>query len=405
VGLVKVLFIFGTRPEAIKLCPVVERLRADAHTFEVSVCVTAQHRQLLDQVLQVFGIRPDYDLNTMYPGQTPLQATARMLERLEGIVREARPDLVLVQGDTMTTFCGAMAAFYADVPVVHIEAGLRTGDIRHPFPEEMNRVLVARLAELHCAATRRAEENLLAEGVPRASIVVTGNSGIDAVLQVQQHLQAGTLRARPWPELDPNKKLVLVTAHRRESFGSGLEKICQALLQLAARGDVEIFYPLHPNPNVMQTALKMLSGHACIHLLEPLDYVSFVDLMQRSYLILTDSGGIQEEAPALGKPVLVLREKTERSEAVEAGTSRLVGRNVEKIVREAGRLLEDPIEYATRSRIHNPYGDGRASERIAAALLAYGFQKKTALRGRRTATLPVPIAVPKSIEEGIHGIG
>ena len=308
-GLVKVLCIFGTRPEAIKLCPVIERLRAEPEHFAVRVCVTAQHRQLLDQVLEVFDVQPDDDLNVMQPGQTPLQATARMLERLERVIRDAAPDMVLVQGDTMSTFCGAMAAFYAGVPVCHVEAGLRTGDMRHPFPEEMNRVLVARLAALHCAATPHAEKNLLAEGVPRESIVVTGNSGIDAVLQVRQQLQAGTLRARPWPELNPNKKLVLVTAHRRESFGAGFERICQAVLQLAARSDVEIVYPLHPNPSVVEPVRKLLGGHARIHLLEPLDYVSFVDLMRRSHCILTDSGGIQEEAPSLGKPVLVLREK------------------------------------------------------------------------------------------------
>lgn len=402
--MVRVLFIFGTRPEAIKLCPVIARLRADAERFHVSVCVTAQHRQLLDQVLDVFGIRPDYDLNTMYPGQTPLQATARMLERLEGIVRVASPDLVLVQGDTMSTFCGAMAAFYAEIPVVHIEAGLRTGDMRHPFPEEMNRVLVARLAGLHCAATRRAEQNLLAEGARKETIAVTGNSGIDAVLQVRQRLRDGELPAHPWPGPGDGSKLILVTAHRRESFGAGLERICQALLQLAARGDVQILYPLHPNPSVTEPARRYLSGQTRIHLLEPLDYVSFVDLMQRSYLILTDSGGIQEEAPSLGKPVLVLREKTERPEAVEAGTSRLVGRSVEKIVREAERLLDDPVEYATRSRIHNPYGDGKASARIADALLAYVAQTKTAPRGRRAATLAVPLAVPVPAVERIHGV-
>ena len=374
--LVKILCIFGTRPEAIKLCPVIERLRAEPEHFAVRVCVTAQHRQLLDQVLEVFDVQPDDDLNVMQPGQTPLQATARMLEQLERVLRDATPDMVLVQGDTMSTFCGAMAAFYAGVPVAHIEAGLRTGDMRHPFPEEMNRVLVARLAALHCAATPHAEKNLLAEGVPRESIVVTGNSGIDAVLQVRQQLQAGTLRARPWPELNPNKKLVLVTAHRRESFGAGFERICQAVLQLAARSDVEIVYPLHPNPSVVEPVRKLLAGHARIHLLEPLDYVSFVDLMRRSHCILTDSGGIQEEAPSLGKPVLVLREKTERPEAVEAGTARLVGRSVERIVAEASRLLDDPEEYARRSRIHNPYGDGRASEQIATAIFRYFSQRQ-----------------------------
>lgn len=370
-GVVKVLFIFGTRPEAIKLCPVIERMRAMPEQFQVRVCVTAQHRQLLDQVLALFGIRPDDDLNAMQPGQTPLQATARMLERLEAVVRAAAPDMVLVQGDTMSTFCGAMAAFYAGVPVCHVEAGLRTGDMRHPFPEEMNRVLVARLAALHCAATSRAEKNLLAEGVHPDSILVTGNSGIDAVMQVRQRLLTGALRARRWPELAPGKKLLLVTAHRRESFGPGFDQICSALLQLAARPDVQVVYPLHPNPSVMAPARAQLGGHARIHLMEPLDYVSFVDLMQRAHFILTDSGGIQEEAPSLGKPVLVLREKTERPEAVEAGTARLVGRSVERILAESALLLDDPDEYARRSHIHNPYGDGQASRRIAAAILKY----------------------------------
>ncbi len=366
--MIKILFIFGTRPEAIKLYPVIERLRSETNRFNVRVCVTAQHRELLDQVLTVFGIRPDYDLNTMRPAQTLIQSTAHMLEALEAVLQDAAPDMVVVQGDTMSTLCGAMAAFYAGIPIGHVEAGLRTGDIRQPFPEEMNRVLVSRLATLHFAATRGAAANLRAEGVPEHEISITGNTGIDAVLQVQHRLEAGVLRAHTCPEMDARRKLILVTAHRRESFGAGFERIWTALRRLAERDDVQLIYPLHPNPNVSDPVHQFLGNHANILLVEPLDYVSFVDLMRRATLILTDSGGIQEEAPSLGKPVLVMREKTERPEAVEAGTSILVGRDVERIVAAASLLLDDEAEYARRSRMHNPYGDGSASEQIAATI-------------------------------------
>ncbi len=369
--MIKILFIFGTRPEAIKLCPVIERLRREPNRFDVRVCVTAQHRELLDQVLSVFDIRPDYDLNTMRPAQTLIQSTAHMLEALEKVLQDAAPDMVLVQGDTMSTLSGAMAAFYAGIPIGHVEAGLRTGDMRQPFPEEMNRVLVSRLATLHCAATRGAAVNLLAEGAPEHSISITGNTCIDALLQVKHRLEAGVLHARAWPKMDASRKLILVTAHRRESFGAGFERICTALRRLAARNDVQLIYPLHPNPSVSDPVRQFLGSHANILLVEPLDYVSFVDLMRRAYLILTDSGGIQEEAPSLGKPVLVLREKTERPEAVEAGTSILVGRDVERIVAAASLLLDNKAEYARRSRIHNPYGDGSASEQIASVILEF----------------------------------
>jgi len=329
----RVLFIFGTRPEAIKVCPVIRHFLYEcASRFEVRICVSAQHRAMLDQVLDVFGFTPHYDLNAMQPGQTLASATSRILSALEPVLRSDRPDLVLVQGDTATTLAGALAAFYARVPVGHIEAGLRTGDMTQPFPEEMNRVVVSRLSSLHFAATPWAASNLQSEGVDASRITVTGNTGIDSVLYIRDRLEGRELTGRDWPELDPSRKLIVVTAHRRESFGEGFEQIGKALLEIAALPDVQIVYPVHPNPNVMEPVNRLLKGHPHIHLIEPLDYVSFVDLMRRAYLLLTDSGGIQEEAPSLGKPVLVLREKTERPEAVEAGTATLVGTDIRKIV-------------------------------------------------------------------------
>jgi len=337
----------------------------------VRLCATAQHRTLLDQALEGFGLQPDYDLDLMQPGQSLARSTARIVGALESVLRELRPDIVLVQGDTTTTLCGALAAFYEQIPVGHVEAGLRTWDRRQPFPEEMNRVLTARLATLHFAATRWAAGNLRAEGVPPEAIVVTGNPGIDAVLWVRDRLEEGALRGRAWPELDPRRKLILVTAHRRESFGAGLRRICAALTRLAEREDVQIVYPVHPNPNVEAPVRQWLAGRPNIALIEPLQYVPFVDLMRRAWLLLTDSGGIQEEGPSLGKPVLVLREKTERPEAVEAGTVKLVGTDTERIVTEAVRLLEDRLEYERMARVHNPYGDGRASARIADAIRSF----------------------------------
>lgn len=360
----KILVVLGTRPEAIKLSPVVRELRSRPE-FQVRVCATAQHRQLLDQVLTAFGIDADHDLNLMRPDQTLAQTTSRILSALEPVLAEERPAMVLVQGDTTTTLCGALGAFYQRIPVGHVEAGLRTWDYSRPFPEELNRVLTTRLSTLHFAATEWARSNLLAEGVPAGRIAVTGNSGIDAVLYVRDRLERGELRGREWPELDPDRKLIVVTAHRRESFGEGFERICEALALLAARGDVQIVYPVHPNPNVTDPVRRRLAGLANIVLIEPLDYVPFVDLMRRAWILLTDSGGVQEEGPSLGKPILVMREKTERPEAVEAGTVRLVGTDVDRIVDEAARLLEDPQEYGRRSRVHNPYGDGQASRRIA----------------------------------------
>jgi UDP-N-acetylglucosamine 2-epimerase (non-hydrolysing) len=321
-------------------------------------------------VLEAFAIRPDFDLDLMKPGQTLFQSASAILSALEQVFSDANPDCALVQGDTTTAFCGALAAFYRNVPVGHVEAGLRTGDPREPFPEEMNRVLVGRLAALHFAPTEAAAQNLRNEGVQAASIFITGNTGIDAVLEIRDALEDGRLSAAGLPRLDPRKKLVLVTAHRRESFGAGFETICRALAKLAARGDVEIVYPVHPNPNVTSPVNRFLSGAPGIHLIEPLPYVPFVELMRRAHVLLTDSGGIQEEGPSLGKPVLVMREKTERPEAVHAGTARLVGVSEERIVSETALLLEDEVEYSRRSHTHNPYGDGHAAERIRDILVA-----------------------------------
>ena len=365
----RVLFVFGTRPEAIKLAPVIARLREQPQQFTTRIAVTAQHRGLLDQVLEDFSIRPDHDLDLMQPDQTLAQSSARILASLEKVLVEERPDWVLVQGDTTTAFCGALAAFYAGIRVGHVEAGLRTGDPREPFPEEMNRVLIARLATQHYAPTSQAAANLEREGIPAASILVTGNTGIDAVLDVRDRLAAGRLQPGPLPRLDPSRKLILVTGHRRESFGEGFEGICAALVRLAARRDVEIVYPVHPNPNVVEPVRRLLSGRPNVHLIEPVPYVTFVELMRRAHILLTDSGGIQEEGPSLGKPVLVMREKTERPEAVAAGTARLVGTDPDRIVRESVALLEDSEGYAKRARIHNPYGDGLAATRIRKQLL------------------------------------
>ncbi len=367
----RVLFIFGTRPEAIKLCPVIRHMRAACPHLDVQVCVTAQHRAMLDQVLDCFDVRPDYDLNLMTPGHTLAGLTARILAALDPLLGATEIAMALVQGDTTTTMAGSLAAFYRRIPVAHVEAGLRTGDLEHPFPEEMNRLVTARLAALHFPPTESARRNLLAEGVPGGRIFVTGNSGIDAVLHIAGALGQGRLHPPSWPWIDPARKLIVVTAHRRESFGGGIERICAALAELAARGDVQVVYPVHRNPNVLDPVTSRLDGLAHLVLLEPLEYVSFVDLMRRAYLLITDSGGIQEEAPSLGKPVLVMRERTERPEAVEAGTVKLVGTDPRRIVDEAACLLENPSEYARRSRIHNPYGDGHASERISATIAAY----------------------------------
>jgi UDP-N-acetylglucosamine 2-epimerase (non-hydrolysing) len=367
----RILVVLGTRPEAIKLCPLVLHLKSRPAEFEVKVCATAQHRAMLDQVLPVFCVTPDYDLDIMRPRQALAETASRLLAGLDPVVRDARPSMVLVQGDTTTTLAGALAAFYSRVPVGHVEAGLRTGDMEQPFPEEMNRVVTARLAALHFAPTAGAAANLAAEGIDPRRVTVTGNTGIDAVLHVRDALEQGRAPAGAWPELDPLRSLVLVTAHRRESFGDGFERICRALARLAERPDVQIVYPVHRNPNVLDPVTRLLGGRENVLLTEPLDYVPFIDLMRRARIVITDSGGVQEEGPSLGKPILVMREKTERPEAVEAGTVILVGTDEERTYNEACALLDDPVRRERMSRVHNPYGDGHASERIADAIAGF----------------------------------
>lgn len=364
----RVMVVFGTRPEAIKMAPVVAALRATAG-IETLVCVTAQHRQMLDQVLELFGLVPDDDLDLMAPGQSLPDLFARILTGMTAVLEARRPDLVLVHGDTSTTLATALAAFYARVPVGHVEAGLRTGNLQAPWPEEANRRLTAPIADLHFAPTTRARDNLLGENLPAGSIHVTGNTVIDALQAVVGRIKAesalaDSLAAR-FPFLDPGKRLVLVTGHRRENFGQGFEQMCLAIRDLAERGDMQVLYPVHLNPQVQAPVNRILGGVAGVVLMEPQDYLPFVYLMTRAYLILTDSGGIQEEAPSLGKPVLVMRDTTERPEAVAAGTVRLVGTDRGRIVAQANALLDDPDAYATMARAHNPYGDGQAAIRIA----------------------------------------
>jgi UDP-N-acetylglucosamine 2-epimerase (non-hydrolysing) len=378
-----VLVVFGTRPEAIKLAPVIKRLEAKAPGVRTQVAVTAQHRQMLDQVLALYGIVPDDDLAIMRPRQTLDQVTVRGLERLGRLYDAERPDLVLVQGDTTTSFVAALAAFYRRIPVGHIEAGLRTYDKFHPFPEEINRRLTSHVADWHYAPTVRARGALLAEGVPASRILVTGNTVIDAVLEVAKK----PLARSPIPgwRPDPKRRLLLVTAHRRENFGAPLESICRALRDLAdGYPDVYVIYPVHLNPSVCEPVHAILGGHPRIRLVPPLDYHPFVALMAQATLILTDSGGIQEEAPSLGKPVLVLRRVTERPEAVEAGTVQVVGTDRQRIVAAARRLLDDPRAYRRMARCANPYGDGKASVRIAKHVLRLAaFHAKVSARLNR----------------------
>jgi len=367
----RILTVFGTRPEAIKMAPVLRRL-ADVPRVDSLVCVTAQHRQMLDQVLDLFGIRPDLDLDLMRDGQGLTYVTTAVLERLGEVLRETRPDRILVQGDTTTTMAASLAAFYAKIPVGHIEAGLRTGNVFSPWPEEMNRRITTLIADLHFPPTEAARDNLLREGIDPARIVVTGNTVIDALFDAIAILDADPARAAAidaaLPRLDPDKRLILATGHRRENFDGGLERVAHGLLRLARRGDVEVVYPVHLNPNVQQAARAVLGGHPAIHLIAPLDYLPFVHLMRRAALIVTDSGGVQEEAPSLGKPVLVTRDTTERPEAVTAGTVRLVGTDTDRLVAEAARLLDDRTAYEAMSFAHNPYGDGHAAERIVETL-------------------------------------
>jgi UDP-N-acetylglucosamine 2-epimerase len=367
----QVLVVFGTRPEAIKCFPVVAALRKRSDV-QVKVCVTAQHREMLDQVLEVAALAPDIDLDLMKPGQTLPDLTAAAVGRLSEVVAGARPDWLLVQGDTTTCMSAALAAFYNRVPVGHIEAGLRSGDIYSPWPEEVNRKVVSSIAQLHFAPTALARTNLLRENVADDTIFVTGNTVIDALLTTQERLANDSEMARhltATPRLDSNKKLILVTAHRRENFEGGLHQIFAALRTLAGRPDVEIVFPVHPNPRVREAVRECLTDVPNVILIDPLQYVPFVWLMGRAHVILTDSGGVQEEAPSLGKPVLVMRDTTERPEGVEAGTARLVGADTATILRETERLLNDNAAWLEMAQRKNPYGDGQASERIAEAIV------------------------------------
>jgi UDP-N-acetylglucosamine 2-epimerase (non-hydrolysing) len=364
----KVLTVFGTRPEAIKMAPLVLALEGDAR-FESALCVTGQHREMLDQVLSLFALTPDYDLNIMKPGQDLTDVTSAILQGMRGVLAEAKPDLVLVHGDTATTFAASLAAYYQQIPVGHVEAGLRTGNLYSPWPEEANRKLTGVLAAMHFAPTQKSADNLLAEGVTGSAVHITGNTVIDALFKIVERFDkdaelAGSL-AESFPFLNPDRRVILVTGHRRESFGGGFERICEALnLTAKAFPDVDIVYPVHLNPNVQEPVNRLLSGLDNVHLVEPLDYLPFVYLMSRSYLILTDSGGIQEEAPSLGKPVLVMRDTTERPEALDAGTVELVGTDVERIFGRLEALLTDEATYNRMSLAHNPYGDGQACTRI-----------------------------------------
>jgi UDP-N-acetylglucosamine 2-epimerase (non-hydrolysing) len=363
----------GTRPEAIKSAPVVHALRRHSPAAEVDVCVTRQHNELLNPALELFQLKPMFDLALMKPNQSLAELTARALVALDGVYESFAPSLVVVQGDTTTAMSASLAAFYRRLPVAHIEAGLRTADLMAPWPEELNRRLTGIMASLHFAPTERARRNLLREGVDQGRIHVTGNTAVDAILGVVHRLESDTdLRAQldlRFEYLDPNRRLILVTGHRRESFGGGFERICAALAQLSRRADVQIVYPVHLNPNVREPVFGVLGKLENVHLIDPVDYLAFAYLMMRSHFIISDSGGVQEEAPSLGKPVLVMRDVTERQEAVEAGVVRLVGTDVERIVSNAARLLDDPADYAGMARGVNPFGDGRAAERIAGILV------------------------------------
>ncbi|WP_308431430.1 non-hydrolyzing UDP-N-acetylglucosamine 2-epimerase [Chitinilyticum piscinae] len=368
----KVLCVFGTRPEAIKMAPVIRALQADEQ-MDCLVCVTAQHREMLDQVMRLFGLQADFDLDLMRPGQTLASLTSRVLEGVTDVLERCRPDIVLVHGDTSTTLAAGLASFYQRIPVAHVEAGLRTGDMEAPWPEELNRSVVGLFARLHFAPTGQAAQNLRAEGRREEDIFITGNTVIDALLGISKQLDENPALAQEqatrFPFLAADKKLVLVTGHRRENFGDGFLNICKGLARLASRDDIQIVYPVHLNPNVQEPVNALLRGLPNIHLIEPQDYLPFVYLLKRAELILTDSGGIQEEAPALGKPVLVMRDTTERPEAVAAGTARLVGTDCERIVAAVSNLLDDRQAYLGMTEAPNPYGNGQAAAQIRAAML------------------------------------
>jgi len=371
--MIHTLCVFGTRPEAIKMAPVVKQL--EEHTaFSNKVCVTGQHRQMLEPFLDLFNIKPDFDLNVMTPNQTLSKLTANILQGLADVFKNYRPDVVLVHGDTTTTLATSLAAYYHQIPVAHVEAGLRTGNIFLPWPEEANRKLTGVLAAQHFAPTPLSRQNLLAEGVPSDAIHVTGNTVVDTLFDVLQQFESNPALeqtcAKQFLFLNPNRRMILVTGHRRENFGGGFERICQALVRIAQTfPEVDIVYPVHLNPHVQAPVNKLLRSTPNIYLIDPVDYLPFVYLMKTSYVILTDSGGIQEEAPSLGKPVLVMRDETERPEALEAGTVQLVGTDVPMIVNAVTRLLKDAEHYRRMSQAQNPYGDGDASRRIADALL------------------------------------
>jgi UDP-N-acetylglucosamine 2-epimerase (non-hydrolysing) len=362
----KILFFFGTRPEAIKMAPLIHEFQKRSEGVdELKICVTAQHREMLDQVLEFFAIHPDFDLDIMRPNQSLFDVTGRALQGLHGVFDAYKPDWLFVQGDTTTTFVGALAAFYEKVRVAHIEAGLRSFDKHSPFPEEMNRVLTTRLADIHFSPTLKAKENLLQEGIPKDNIFVVGNTSIDALFLCLNRISEGAVgRLESLKRVDFRKKILLVTGHRRESFGKPFENICRAIQTIARLEDIEVVYPVHLNPQVRKPVLSILKNIPNVHLINPLDYPSFVWLMHKSHVVLTDSGGVQEEAPSLGKPVLVMREVTERVEGVEAGTAKIVGTDTEKITGETLTLLRDPAVYDTMAKAANPYGDGKSSQRI-----------------------------------------
>lgn len=373
----KIMLVFGTRPEAIKMAPLCHALRALPDEFETRVCVTAQHRQMLDQVLKVFGLEPDIDLNLMKAGQDLFDVTAGVLLGMREVLRTEQPDALLVHGDTTTTLAAATAAFYLGTPVGHVEAGLRTFDLRAPFPEEFNRQVASKVSQWHFAPTALSRQNLLDERIPAGRIAVTGNTVIDALHWVLRRIERDAVREQAVSAMLDDRlpfdwrtsRFVLITGHRRENFGDGFLQICQALRELAARfAQVHFVYPVHLNPNVQQPVNEMLAGLGNVHLVEPLDYEPFAWLLKHCHLVLTDSGGIQEEAPSLGKPVLVMRDVTERPEAVQAGTVQLVGANRGRIVQAVTALLEDADRYHAMARAHNPYGDGKACERIIEVL-------------------------------------
>jgi len=362
----KVLFFFGTRPEAIKMAPLIHEFQKRcAGVDESKICVTAQHREMLDQVLEFFAIRPDFDLDIMRPNQSLFDVTGKALRGLHEVFNAYKPEWLFVQGDTTTTFVGALAAFYEKVRVAHIEAGLRSFDKHSPFPEEMNRVLTTRLADIHFSPTPKAKENLLKEGIPEDNIFVVGNTSIDALFLCLNRISEEAVgRVESLKRVDFRKKILLVTGHRRESFGKPFENICRAIQTIARLEDIEVVYPVHLNPQVRRPVLSILKNIPNVHLIDPLDYPSFVWLMHKSHVVLTDSGGVQEEAPSLGKPVLVMREVTERVEGVEAGTAKIVGTDTEKITGETLNLLRNPAVYETMAKAVNPYGDGKSSQRI-----------------------------------------